>query len=282
MKCLTDEERKRINLDMLCYFDKVCRANGIKYSLTGGTLLGAVRHKGFIPWDDDVDVFLTRPEFDKLETVFEDKQRYVWYSRKKDPTFGYVYGRLLDTKTIILDAGQMPSEGKGIFLDVCVVDGLPDNKILQKIHIKKMRMLYKGRRAVCFDRSSAAFYEKGKLISWFKKFLSQITEFEFWQTQMEREMKRYPFDNGKYVGNFTSQYGKKELLHHSVFDSYMDMEFEGKKMMVCQGWEEYLRNIYGDYMKLPPKEHQKSNHIGTAYLLEGNETWETVQQTRLL
>ena len=109
------EERKRINLDLLSYFDTVCRKNGIKYSLTGGTLLGAVRHKGFIPWDDDVDVFLTRQEYEKLEKLSPQTDIYKFVSRKTNPEFKYVFGRIMDNRTVIKDAGGMPVEGNGVF-----------------------------------------------------------------------------------------------------------------------------------------------------------------------
>ena len=114
---LDSAQSRQINLDMLIYFDKICRKNHIRYSLTGGTLLGAVRHGGFIPWDDDVDVFMTRPEFDRLDRIFPREGRFVWQSRTRIPRYEYVYGRVMDSRTIIMEAGGLPSEGKGVFLD---------------------------------------------------------------------------------------------------------------------------------------------------------------------
>ena len=112
MRKLSADERKQIFLEMMDYFDRVCGENGIHYSLTGGTLLGAVRHKGFIPWDDDVDIFLARPEYNKLLTVFPDDARFVWDSREKTAGYEWAYGRLYDTRTILTDADGLPSEGR--------------------------------------------------------------------------------------------------------------------------------------------------------------------------
>lgn len=268
MKKLTDAEQRQINFELLCYFDEMCRKNHIHYSLTGGTLLGAVRHKGFIPWDDDVDVFLVRPEFEKLDTIFPEHHRFIWKSRSKEPGYEYVFGRLIDTKTVILDAGGMPSEGNGLFLDVCVVDGVPDQKMLRKWHIFLMKLIYRGRRSVVYDVHQTEYFEKGALIRGIKSFLRKTTSLEFWQRLMEKEMKRYPFDGGKFVGNFTSQYGARELMHRSSWDSYVELEFEGRRFEACVGWEEYLKNIYGDYMQLPPKDKQKGHHIGVVYWRE--------------
>lgn len=268
MKKVTDQELKQINLEMLCYFDKVCRENNIHYSITGGTLLGAVRHKGFIPWDDDVDVFLPRPEFEKLNDVFSDEGRYVWKTRKKDPSFKFVYGRLLDTKTIILDAGGMASEGQGIFLDVCVVDGLPRNKFFRILHIFIIQLLFRGRRTVVYDKSRPEFSEGNFVMQILKCMVLKTTDLEFWMKKLDKAMRRYPFNTGEYVGNFASRYGKRELIHRNAFDSYIDLEFEGQRFMACQGWEEYLKNIYGNYMELPPVEERKGHHVGTPYWVD--------------
>lgn len=169
-KRLTLDDERKICLEMLVYFDRVCRDNGIRYSLTGGTLLGAVRHKGFIPWDDDIDVFLTRPEFNKLETVFSDEARFIFVNRHKEPGFNYVFGRLVDTKTLIAESPNTLCAGKGIFLDICVVDGLPKNKLLREIHISYMRFLMRARRATVQDPKTIKYREKGPVVVFLKKF----------------------------------------------------------------------------------------------------------------
>lgn len=266
---ITFLEERQVCLNLLIYFDKVCRANNINYSLTGGTLLGAVRHQGFIPWDDDVDVFLTRPEFNKLEEAFQDDSRYVFVTRKKDRNFNYVFGRLIDTKTIIVDSPNTVSAGKGLFLDICVVDGLPNNRLLRNLHIAYMRFLVRGRRAVIQNPLGKTYSQKGPIIVFLKKLLRRFTSIEFWNNRLERAMDRYPYESSNYVGNFTSQYGKRELLQKSVFGSYVDMEFENYSFMVCTGYHEYLRNIYGiNYMTLPQQKKRRGHHPNTAYWIE--------------
>lgn len=268
MKKVTDQELKQINLEMLCYFDKVCRENNIHYSITGGTLLGAVRHKGFIPWDDDVDVFLPRPEFEKLRNVFPKNSRFQWIDRQINSKFVYNFGRLIDTKTIIRNANGMPSEGAGVFLDVCVVDGLPDNSKKRIWHMKYMEMLHKIRSSFIYNKNLPE-YNSGNIIKRIgKRLLTSITTVDFWLDVAEKANRKYLFDTGTFVANGVSQYGTREIMHRSAFDSYIEMEFEGKNIMVCQGWQEYLTNIYGNYMQLPPLEERVNDHIVDVYWLE--------------
>lgn len=265
MKRVTAEEQKEINLELLLFFDKTCRKHGIHYSITGGTLLGAVRHGGFIPWDDDVDVFLPRPEFEKLRDVFDDGERFVWTDRRKNASFPYNFGRLIDTETIITDAKGMPSEGMGLFLDVCVVDGLPEGEKKRNAHMKRMIFLHRARSSFIYNRELPE-YRSGNIIKRLSKSVfTKVTSVDFWLDRAETEARRYPFDNSEYVANGLSQYGKKEIMHRSAFDSYIEMEFEGHKVMACCGWEEYLTNIYGDYMKLPPPEKRVGDHIVSVY-----------------
>lgn len=268
MRPITDEERKQINIELLSYFDKVCRENDIHYSLTGGTLLGAVRHKGFIPWDDDVDVFMARPEFEKLDAVFKENEEFVWVSPTNGKETYHPYGRLYDKRTRITGCPIPTPAGTGLFLDVCIVDGLPDNKLLRTIQIEKIIFLRRGRRSTLYDETAPNFQDTSKGMKIFKQLLRHITKGDFWLRQLEKSTKKYPFDTGKWVGNFTSQYGKRELMHRSSWDGYVELEFEGKKYEACSGWEEYLKNIYGDYMVLPPEDKRVGHHEGEVFIIE--------------
>lgn len=258
---VTVEQMKNIDLELLAYFDKTCRANGIKYSLTGGTLIGAVRHGGMIPWDDDIDVFLTRPEFEKLNSVFPENGRFQYYTLQKDPGFNYVFGRLIDTWTLIEHSDNTAGAGKGLFLDVCVVDGLPKNPALRFFHMKHMRLLVLLRKAMIRNPDKI---RRGWPYVIAAKILRRVSSLRFWNKRMSRVMRLYPFDSSDYVGNFTSQYGDRELLHASVFDDYFDVQFENLNCMVCRGYEEYLKNIYGDYLILPPEEKRNPTHDSNA------------------
>ena len=99
------------------------------------------------------------------------------------------------------------------------------------------------------------------------RILRKYMTHNYWNCRMEKVMSRYPFENARYVGNFATQYGKKEKLKKSVFDSYIDIQFEGHTFMICNGYEDYLINIYGEYMNLPPLKKRKGHHPGIIYWL---------------
>ena len=258
---VTSKQLKSINLGLLRYFDEVCRKNDIKYSLTGGSLIGAIRHCGMIPWDDDVDVFLTRPEYEKLLAAFpDDHERYEFVNLEKDPEYNYVFGRLIDKWTMVNWSYNVTSQGRGLNLDVCVVDGLPKTELAREQNMKHMRFLFRCRRASIPNPNSKHYYEKGPIVRAMKRTLCFFTDHHFWNRIIDKEMRKYDFNESEFVGNFTSQYGNKELMHHSSFDEYYDVKFEDMTCMVCAGYEEYLNNIYKNYLKFPPAKKQKGHH----------------------
>lgn len=263
---MTSEEEKEVRLDILKYIDQICRENNIKYSLTGGTLLGAIRHGGFIPWDDDIDVFMTRDEYKKFEELLKTERKYLWLTNKKDSNYFLTYGRLIDKNTLIEDEGIDNIVGYGVFVDVCVVDGLPNNNLLRKMHYLKMRFLYRSRRCAAYSHEQYIPKNRAKRIvkSIYQNWCRKIGVAK-WVKWLDRTAQKYSFNEGKYVGNLMSQYGGKEIMHKSSFDDYIEMPFEGINFMVIKGWKEYLTNIYGNYMQLPPVEKRKGHHTGKAY-----------------
>lgn len=266
MREMSKDEVKEVCFNTLKYIKKICDENGINYSLTGGTLLGAVRHKGFIPWDDDCDVFMARPEYEKFQLAMEKQDSYLWLTRKHDPNYHYSFGRVVDKRTIVIDEGISEIEGYGVFVDVCVVDGLPNNRLKRWAHIWKVRILYRCRRSASY--SNKEYIPQNKLKRFVKQIFQKYTRkvgVAKWSDRVERCVDRYPFDGGELVGNVMSQYGTREIMHRSSFDDYIELPFEDTKFKVCAGWEEYLTHIYGNYLELPPEEKRVGHHMGTAY-----------------
>lgn len=268
MKALTNEEQKLVRFQILKYIDKICRENNIKYSITGGTLLGAIRHHGFIPWDDDIDVFLTRPEYQKLDAILSNNNQYTWLTSKSNPNYNLNFGRLIDKSTKVINSGVKDIDGYGVFVDICVVDGLPDNVIMRTIHVTKVRFLYHARSSATYDEGQ--YIPKSVVKKLIKRLFQKYTKskgMRYWRECLEKTIKRYDFNSGKYVGNVSSQYGRREIMHRTSFDEYIELDFEGCKFMAIKGWEEYLINIYGDYMTLPPLEKRVGHHLGECYML---------------
>lgn len=258
---VTKKEHKEIMLQMLSYFSDICIKNNIKYSLSGGTLLGAVRNGGMIPWDDDIDVILTRTEFNKMLRVFnDDNKRFVIKCFDKDKNDKYTYARLVDNNTIISNSKNTFATGDGIFIDCLPIDGTPNNSLIRNIDYYYIRFLFRMRRSYLESRRERL--KKNHKIKYHIKILvSKIWDISFWIDLLNKQIKKYNFEDSEIVGNLVSNYKKKEFVSRHCFDDYQMIKFEGKEYMICSGYEVYLNNLYKNYYKIPKK--RKGHHLNT-------------------
>lgn len=266
MRLLNIQETKLIQLDILQAIHDCCEKNGIKYSICGGTLIGAIRHKGFIPWDDDIDIFLLREEYDKLIRIFKDENnRYVLHCLENDPQYNYPYAKVEDSKTYVKE--KVTAYRMGVNIDVFPVDNCCDTEEESIAYIKgarKSQMLYKGKLVIPGKRNS--FMTKMsiygiKLITCFNSLRSLAVNLTVYSKGGE--------ENSKYVATMVSGYGIRELQLRSNFRDFVTVPFEDREFMAIKEYDSYLRSVYGDYMQLPPEEKRHSPHtIDGIYLKE--------------
>ena len=121
------EDLKKIEIEILDYVDKFCKENGIKYFIDSGTLLGAIRHKGFIPWDDDIDIVMPREDYDKFHKLFDNNGRFKLIGRHNTPEYVYAFSKVIDSETELHEDLVREIPGYGIYIDVFPLDGLPDD-----------------------------------------------------------------------------------------------------------------------------------------------------------
>ena len=142
-KELNLEEIKKALIEMLRYIDEICRKNNIEYSVIAGTMLGAVRHKGFIPWDDDIDIALTKDNYDKLLDVLKNQTgRYQLFTIDKTKNYNFTFAKLVDTKTILIDEKSLrPIENYGLYVDIFCFVNTSDNKLARKHHFNEIKRL---------------------------------------------------------------------------------------------------------------------------------------------
>lgn len=262
MKELSIEEVKAIQLDILCHFDSCCKRNNICYWIDSGTLLGAVRHKGYIPWDDDIDTGMLRPDYEKLIRTFnQDNERYKFVSLETDESFYLPHGKVLDTRTVLYE-GDSDEIRTCVNIDVFVYDNAPENDYLVKL-MYDLRDFYrnayyaangwtalKGSR---WKRAIGALYLK----------YAKTRGKAYFIRKMINNSRRYAHKTTERVGNFTSF--MRFTCDRHVFDEFETKEFEGHIFPVPAGYDLWLRSFYGDYMQLPPLEKRVSHHRFRAY-----------------
>ena len=245
-----------IELEMIVEVDRICKKNDIKYSLDGGTLLGAVRHKGFIPWDDDADLIFTRHEYAKFYRACKkdlDTSRFFLQEYRTDENYRWGYAKLRrkGTEFIRLNQEQMKYR-TGVCIDLFVADNVPDNQILRRIYcginycIRKVLYSELGRTA-----------SPNPLLRMWYEILYKIPRDSMFRLR-NCLAARCNRKRTELVSHLLYQYPKscKYGLPSKCFDQYIELEFEGMRFMAIGGYDTYLTNHYGDYMKLPPVEQR--------------------------
>ena len=268
MKRMTTDEMKATMLPMMKCIHEYCEANNIRYSLSGGSLIGVVRHKGYIPWDDDIDIMLPRPDYDKFVHSFNSTQnRYRLISCETDKDYFQPYAKVVDTQTKLVEHYDKKMKSLGVYIDVFPIDGLPDD---DEKRIAYWHKLFKLRNLMSCTYEKSLNSEKGikKILRKIIFYLSHIFPANFAAKRLNSYVrKQYDFDKSKYVGCIVFGYGMKEEVPHSFYEKLTDMDFENLKLKASEENYIYLSNIYGDYMKLPPEDQRKTRHHAEAYFL---------------
>lgn len=269
---LTEAELKKvqkIELELLVEFDRICRKNSILYSIDGGTLLGAIRHGGFIPWDDDADVIMNREAYEQFLAVVDkelDDERFYFQDLNRTPGYRWGYGKLRrkNTEFIRLNQEYMPYE-QGVFLDVFVCDNVPDKYLLRclcNFHSYIYRKVF---------YSEVGVHTSKGLVKIVYKILNMMPE-----DLLKQKYKKYVAKRNCKKSNWVKcltfpacnrVYGYKK----EWYEDTIEIIFEGVPLMGCRKYDEYLTFLYGDYMKLPPIEKRKVHPVSKLTLKQGED-----------
>jgi len=269
MKEVSEKEQRTLQLQLVQFIDELCHRNSIDYSLAGGSLLGSIRHKGYIPWDDDIDLMLTRPNYDRLMSLLmeEQNENLTLKYYKANPIY-LPFAKLCDTQTIGTSKTDLYSKNFGVNIDIFPLDILPEDKktrddFKRKINKKSFQLLASNPRGVEYASASKPLYFLGKLVLWLPYHIKNYDKYEKIAAEMEDIMQTYNESKNLYMGYACSFY-PNEYVSVSVFDEYEDVEFEGFNFKKIRNHDAYLSQLYGDYMQLPP-ENKRVNHGYTKF-----------------
>lgn len=272
MKEITLEELKSIELNVLAEIHKICMEQGLRYSLSGGTLLGAIRHGGFIPWDDDIDILMPRPDYDKLvEYCKENDTPFNLLCHETDSRYGYLFAKATAKNTVIEeDVGDLNGIKMGVYVDIFPIDGLANTyeEALKEFKATKLnREMLVARNWKKFVRSKTRSWKYEPIR--FAFFLaSRFTTRQRLINKLQSKFRKNNFDKCDYVAAIFGLYREKEIIKKEVLDEFIDITFEGMTFRAIKRYDDYLSSVYGDYMQLPPEEKRVSHHSFKAYYLD--------------
>lgn len=268
MKKMTLDEIRKSQLEILKYLKKICDENNLRYYLTSGTLLGAVRHRGYIPWDDDIDVDMPRPDYLKLVEIMKSSKndRYELVCMHNNKDFTFPLAKMIDKKTVLIqNYGFIEKVQLGVYVNIFVLDGLPtdineSNKFIKKVYWARKKWYFACRKIIN-SKSSV-----GKNIMFlFISIPFKMVGINYFLKKLDKLITTYNYDRSQYVGHI--DFGDLDLARvpKIFFGNGEKLEFEGELYSVPERYDEYLKHYYGDYMKLPPEDKRVSNHDYTAY-----------------
>lgn len=263
MREISSEEMRKIQLRILDVVTEFCDEHKIDYWLDSGTLLGAIRHKGFIPWDDDIDLGMLRPDYDKFIRSFNLKNdRYKAYSVENNENFYYPYLKVLDTQTVLYEMYENKNP-ISVNIDVFIYDNAPDDdaETEKMFKIRDKYTAWNRRRIYPKEKMSGSLFRR--LSARAIKELIKVFPKNYFVKKIVSNSKKYVECETERVGNFTAI--SRVACSREVFREFTEAEFEGKTYKIPIGYDEWLTAFYGDYMQLPPEEKRKSTHSVKAY-----------------
>ena len=246
---------------MLIYFDNICEENNLRYYAIGGTLLGAVRHNGFIPWDNDIDVAMPRPDYDKVAKIISsDSSKYlVETPQSSAPDFLYTMSKLYDTSTTVIEATRIECK-RGVYIDIFPLDGIGDSLAEVKNNYKKLNFLnnYLATK-ISVPRSQRKWW-KNLAIRISNLVPESILSSKNLVMKLDNMCKEHDFCSSKYVGVLLTQYGIKYIMPKSLFEQRKRYVFENTTVFGVADYDQYLSLLFGDWKKLPPIEKRVEGH----------------------
>ncbi len=259
--CLSLPELQQIEFDILKTFSDFCKENSFQYYLSGGTLLGAVRHKGFIPWDDDIDVIMPRDDYNAFLKLFSVCQPA--HLRLVVNEFDTI-ARVMDDRTIAKLNAFKARDDIGLWIDIFPMDGMPESKLGQKLHYLRIRLL---RDCLYYLTTTSNIKRRSKLLTAAQylalpiKPLLRLIGPKRLAIYINKVAAKYKLENSTYCAAITAGYGLSEINVRKDFEVPIWVEFNKTMFQTTAAYHIYLSQLYGDYMQLPPEDKRNKHYM---------------------
>ena len=255
---------QKVNIEMLGCILGIIDKYFLKYYVLGGTMLGAIRHNGFIPWDDDIDIGLPRRDYEKfLEVAMHElSDSYKIINFHTDPDYHFYITRVQDVRTKVIEK-RFKYENKFTHasIDIFPIDGFPNNLLMRKVHIFRI-LMHRAMMSLHYkegidpDRKRSRF-ERVCLWLLLKLPTDKIFNAFKHKCRIDKLLRKYDMFDSKFSGNIMGAYRTREIVPTSYYGSDSFYSFENIKLRGFQDYDSYLKQLYGDYMTLPPENNRK-------------------------
>ena len=256
------------HLLLLKEFISICEKYQLRYYFVGGSLIGVLRHKGFIPWDDDIDVGMPRRDYEKfvsLQNTFQSG--FLLKNHKNNPDWQFNFSQFIDNESeIIVKLNELPQK-TSLWIDVYPLDGLPSSQIMRWLHFKRI-LLYRYLIQIPNLRTQVDTHKVGR--PWYEKIAIKVLHYiplnwainvDALLDLMEMSLKKYSFDTSPWAGNLVGKYREKEIMRKEWWGAPVKLPFETIEVNCPAEWDLIETKIYGDYMKWPAEKDRVSHDI---------------------
>lgn len=268
------KETQLVSLHILKIVSDICENNNFRYFLIYGTLIGAIRHHGYIPWDDDVDIMMPRPDYEKLlaymKNHIDEYPNLQVFNRDECSEYPYMITRISDSRYVI-DMDNEKPYGMGVFIDIYPYDGLGKTKE------EALKYGLKGDRlsSLCYQSTRKRFAietttsKLRKIIKFPVYLFAKLVGKDYFQKRLKELVGLKRYEDSEYIGCIVwLSGGEKDIFPRKWFDEAIMMQFEKYSFRVPKYYDEILRHVYGDYMQLPPEKDRIGHHFYKVYKKE--------------
>lgn len=263
---LSVEDINKIQIKMLAYIDEICIENNIKYTLIGGSLIGAIRHKGMIPWDDDIDIGLLYEDYQKLIKVLAEKSEMAPYSllnHERNKNYYFPFAKLVDKSTILIEKEFEQIDGYGVYVDIFCYRPVPNGKGAERYFNKQTiyNFMLGGIKYVNKESNFLRYF--AKLLRYY--FVHLIGEEYYFDKIYTLNKKQEKIKSNMLLPDWTANGASVNIKTNDMFNGYKRVAFEDLKVSIIKNYDAFLRTTFGDYMQLPPEEERVTHEL-TVYL----------------